>query len=306
VQMHSGTPRRWLALFAAVLTSIPLFCSQATAARRSKSDRDISAIGRRNIAHGDDRKFISAPQKEKQLGAQFFSAFQRSAKLITDSEINKYLLDLAQKIGRNSDSTMPVTVIVVDNNTVNACTSPGGYQYIARGLLAHAKSEGELAAVLAHGIAEAALRLPMRQQLRQSLLSLAAPTVLSTVSVFTCTSLSSSPLASGALPSDEFDADYFAVQYLYQSGYDPQYYLHFVEWIWPSGPGSKNVAFRRFPPTAERLKALRKEITEILPQRRQIPASTSEFEAFQEQLQNLPSPPPEPDKPVLLRPASGE
>ena len=178
MQMHSGTPRRWLALFAAVLTSIPLFCSQAAAARRSKSDRDISAIGRRNIAHGDERKFISAPQKEKQLGAQFFSAFQRSAKLITDSEINKYLSDLAQKIGRNSDSTMPVTVIVVDNNTVNACTSPGGYQYITRGLLAHAKSEGELAAVLAHGIAEAALRLPMRQQLRQSLLSLAAPTVL--------------------------------------------------------------------------------------------------------------------------------
>ena len=98
---------------------------------------------------------------------------------------------------------MPIRVVVVDDNTVNACTSPGGYQYIRRGLLTHAESEGELAAVLAHGIAETALHTPTRQQLR---------------------SLSSSFRASDASPSDEFDADYFGIQYFYQSGYRPLYY----------------------------------------------------------------------------------
>lgn len=191
---------------------------------------------------------------------------------------------------------MPITVVVLDDNTVNACTSPGGYQYITRGLLAHVESEGELAAVLAHGIAETALHIPTRQQLRHALLSIAVPAAFSTVSVVTCTSLSSSPLASGASPSDEFDADYFGIQYFYQSGYDPQYYLRFVQWIWPSGPGSKNVAFSLFPPTDERLKTLRKEITDILPQHAKTTGSTSAFEEFQHHLHDLPSAPPEPDK----------
>jgi len=305
VRTHSGTSRTSLAVFATVLILVPLLCSQADAVRRSKSDRDINAIGHRNIVHGDERKFIGSPEKEKRLGAQFFSAFERSAKLITDSSINNYLSELAQKIERNSDAGMPITVVVVDDNAVNACTSPGGYQYITRGLLAHTESEGELAAVLAHGIAETALHVPTRQALRHALLSIAVPTAFSTASAFTCTSLSSSPLASGASPSHEFDADYFGIQYLYQSGYDPQCYLRFVQWVWPSAPGSKNVALSLFPPTDERLKTLRKEITDILPQRGKTTGSTSAFEEFQHHLHDLPSAPPEPDKPVL-RPASDE
>lgn len=306
MRKHSGTSWTSLTLFAALLTFVPLFCSQAVAVRRSKSDRDINAIGHRNIIRGDERKFIASPEKEKQLGAQFFSSFERSGKLITDSAISNYLSDLVQKIERNSDAAMPITVVVIDDNTVNACTSPGGYQYITRGLLAQAESEGELAAVLAHGIAETALHIPTRQQFRHGLLSLSVPTVFSTVSVFTCTSLSTSALASGASPSDELDADYFAVQYLYQSGYDPQCYLHFVDWIWPSAPGSRNVAFSLFPPTDERLKMLRKEITDILPLRARMTGSTSAFEEFQRQLHSLPPAPPERDQPVLVRPASDQ
>lgn len=306
MKTHKGSSRTSIALFAAVVTFVPLFCSQAAAVRRSKSDRDINAIGHRQIVRGNDRKFISSPDKEKQLGAQFFTELEHSAKLITDSAINSYLSELTQKIQRNSDATTPIRVVVVDNNTVSACTSPGGYQYITRGLLAHAESEGELAAVLAHGIAETALQLPTRQRLRHALLSIVAPTVFSTAEVFSCTSLFASPLSSGALPSDELDVDYFGVQYLYQSGYDPQCYLSFVQWIWPSGPGSKSVALSRFPPTVERLKTLRKEITDILPQRVSVTGATSAFDEFKVKLDNLPSAPPEPDGPVLQRRASDE
>jgi len=301
VQTYSGTSRISVALFATVLTFVPLFCAQAAVVRRSKSDRDINAIGHRNIIHGAERKFIVSPDREKQLGAQFFAAWS-SSKLITNSSIKNYLSDLAQKIALKSDAPMPIAVVVIDDNAVKACTSPGGYQYITRGLLAHAESEGELAAVLAHGIAETALHLPTRQQFRGVLLGI-VPTFPATVSALACTSISSLTLTDRVLPSDEFDADYFALQYLYQSGYDPQCYLHFVEWIWPFGPGSKTLWSDLFPPTVERLKALRKEISEILPQRAQMTASTLAFEEFQQQLHNLPSPPSEPDKPVLLRPA---
>jgi predicted Zn-dependent protease len=290
-------------LFVAALLFVPLFASQAAAVKRSKSDRDINAIGRRDIVHGNERKFITSPEKETQLGAQYFVAVEHSAKLITDREITNYLSELAKKIERNSDAHIPITVVIVDNNTVNACTSPGGYQYITRGLLVHAESEGELAAVLAHGVAQTALHFPTKQQLRQALMTVVTSTQ-STIPVFSCTSLSSLALTSGVLPTDEFDADYFGVQYLYKSGYDPECYLRFVQRTWPVGPGSKNVAFSRFPPTLERLNTVRREIADILPPRTQSIVSTSAFEEFLLHLRNLPPLPPEPDQPALLRPTS--
>jgi predicted Zn-dependent protease len=293
-------------LFAATLPLVPLFASHAETIKRSRSDRDINAIGHRDIMHGKERQFITSPEKERELGAQYFVAFERSAKLIRDPEITTYLSALAQNIERNSDAHMPITVIVVDSNTVNACTSPGGYQYVTRGLLVHTETEGELAAVFAHGVAQTALHFPTRQQVRRALLTLVTP--MPERSRSSCTSQSSPPLVSGVRQADEFDADYFGVQYLYKSGFDPEYYLRFVQRIWPAGPGSANVpvAFSQFPPALERLKTLRSEIADILPPRGQSVVSTSAFDEFQAHLHTLPSPPPEPEQPVLLRPTTAE
>jgi predicted Zn-dependent protease len=290
-------------LFAAALLFISLFSAQAAAVKRSKSDRDINAIGRRDIVHSNERKFITSTEKERQLGAQYFVGVEHSAKVITDHAITDYLSELVEKIERNSDAHIPIRVVVLDNNTISACTSPGGYQYITRGLLVHTQNEGQLASVLAHGVAQTALHIPTRQQWRQTLMMLFTSTP-STIPVFSCTSLSPLALTSGMLPTDELDADYFGVQYLYKSGYDPECYLRFVQQTWPLGPGLKNVAFNRFPPTLERLNTLRREIADILPSRKQSIESTSAFEKFQLHLRNLPPLPPEPDQPVLLRPTS--
>jgi len=48
-------------LFAATLPLVPLFASHAPTIKRSKSDRDINAIGQRNIMHAQDRKYIGSP-----------------------------------------------------------------------------------------------------------------------------------------------------------------------------------------------------------------------------------------------------
>jgi beta-barrel assembly-enhancing protease len=290
-----------LILFVATLLA-PLFAAHAQTGKRSRSDRDINAIGHREILHGQERTFIPSPDKERDRGAQYLAAFQRSGDLILDPEITTYLSALAQSIDRNSDAHMPVTVVVVDSNAVNACTSPGGYQYITRGLLIQAASEGELAAVFAHGLAQTALHVPARQELRQTLLAIFPPAP-GTISVFACTSQAPLSLARGVRRADEFDADYFGVQYLYKSGYDPEYYLRFVQRIWPTGQGSAKmpVAFSRFPSVVERLKMLRGEIAAILPPRDPLVVSTAAFDEFQVHLHLLPPMPPEPDEPTLRR-----
>lgn len=198
---------------------------------------------------------------------------------------------------------MPITVPVIDSDQVNACTSPGGYQYVTRGLLLPLENEGELAAMLAHGIAHTALHSPTIQVMRQVLLQFAAiPGSNSGFTGFTCTS----PLVGlpfGMRQANEFDADYFGVQYLYKAGYNPDCYGRFVQRIWPApaGSGKVAVAFSRFPPTSERLKALRGEIAAVLPQRGEATVSTSAFEEFKEHLHALQTQHPEPKQPVLVR-----
>jgi len=70
-----------LLTFAATL---PLFASRASSIRRSKSDRDINAIGHRDIVRAQDRKFIGSSAMEQERGAAWAAVVERSTKLIDD------------------------------------------------------------------------------------------------------------------------------------------------------------------------------------------------------------------------------
>ncbi len=107
-----------------------------------------------------------------------------------------------------------------------------------------------------------------------------------------------------------FDADYFGLQYLYKSGYDPESMPRFYERVWPlTLVGSKQTAkaFSPFPPIQDRLNAMRTEIQEILPRRDNASVSTSDFETVKEHLRAWDPPNPKDTdgtKPTLRKPIS--
>lgn len=230
--------------------------------KRSKSDANISAIGHRRIAQGPNRYSL---ESEKQIGKALSEEVEQSSKRLTDPAIRDYIDRVAQAVAKNSDAVMPITVRVIDSDSVDAFTLPGGYQYVSRGLLLRLDGEGELASVLARGIAHTALR---------------STTTLATKAE---TMLVSS--------DDELDADYFGAQYLYKTGYDPECFINFVQRIWGSGATGTKVSagFRSYPPLDERLAALRSEISKILPPRDGATVSTPEFDVFQDRLRALKS-----------------
>jgi len=295
---------------AVTLPPEPLFASPTPSSKRSPSDRDINAIGHREIVRGKDRS-LYLPEKEKEVGAELSAEVERSARLLHDPSVTAYLAALTQNIAGDSDAQMLIMVTVIDTDEVNACTSPGGYQYITRGLLLRLESEGELAGVLAHGIAYTALHLPTRAFLRANLMQpIAAPaTKLSRNAVFTCTSPIPLPrLFNGMMQADELDADYFGVQYLYKAGYDPDGYVDFVQRVWHANPSSGHLSdsLSPFPPVPQRIRELRREIAEILPQRGEATVSTSAFEEFKEHLHSWQMLHPEPKLPILRRAKTDE
>src|SRR5215469_1811810 len=243
----------------------------ASSIKRSKSDRDIAAIGHREIVPEQIRKLVGTPEKEKERGDAVAVQIQHSNKLVQDPSTAGYIAGLAENLAHNSDANLPITVMLLDSDEVNACTAPGGYQYLTRGLLLQLESESELAAVLAHGIAHSALHTPTVQFFRRDFMQSSSGFSAAKLAFMwlTCTS-SALSILDGARPADEFDADYFGAQYLYKSGYDVDGYIRFMQRVWPDPAASTKtivLALSQVPPVSLRSKALRHEIADILPPR---------------------------------------
>jgi predicted Zn-dependent protease len=250
---------------------------------RTKLDADINAIGNRRIARGVN--FYSV-QHEKELGKSLADEIERSSKLVEDPAVIEYIQRVAQNVANHSDAGMPITVRVVDNDAVDAFTLAGGYQYVSRGLLLRLESEAELASVLARGIAHTALRSATTQATKSQLIAASTVPVLASGprSSSNSQTLTVSLIELKMKTDDELDADYFGIQYVYKAGYDPECFTNFLQRIWDSNATSAtddvSKVFGTYPPLDERLAALRKEISKILPSRDGAIVSTPEFDAF--------------------------
>ncbi len=240
----------------------------------SRSDKDITAIGHRNIGNAKGLGNWYSLDKEKEIGKRFATQIEQSSKFLSDPDITEYVDRVAASIFKNSDAQLPITVRILDEDKVEAFTLPGGYQYVTRGLLLELKNEGELASVLARGIAHTALRSATRQMIREQYANIGTVPLI----------LTGSPVAFLKFQRGyESAADYFGVQYVYKAGYSPESFSRIVRKLWPDSPAVIK-AFNSFPPTSERLKALQQETAEILPKRDGEIVSTPEFEMFRARL----------------------
>src|SRR5260370_7395590 len=109
---------------------VPLFASPVPSIKRSKSDRDINAIGHRDIMREPTRKFIGSPEKERERGAAWAAEIERSTKVIHDSTLTGYLAALAQNIARNSNPQFPIPAPLLDTIQVHSSPSPPRYQSV--------------------------------------------------------------------------------------------------------------------------------------------------------------------------------
>jgi beta-barrel assembly-enhancing protease len=308
--MKSGvtSPWRWLLLMVLILAAFSVVSYSSPSKKKPKEYRDINAIGHRVIGFQSGMGNWYSLDKEKQIGARLSAEYEKSTPLIKDVPTQAYLDRLAQTISQNSDTQFPITTRVVDSEDSFAVTLPGGYQYISRGLLVQMESEGELAAVIARGVAHTSMRSATGLSTRASLMkTMTIPVIVGGPDGPTGSSTSeglSAPLTFLKFSrDDESAADYFGVQYLYKSGYSPECFISFIQKVWPPQAQPTPRAFSQFPPLSERLEALRTEIQEILPKQTTAITNTESFATFREHLLTLAPPPkPLPKMPTLLRP----
>ena len=83
----------------------------------------------------------------------------RQLPLLRDRNVDRYLGQVISRLAAKAPGARyPYTVKAVNDSAINAFALPGGPMYVNRGLFEAARSEAELASVLAHEMAHVALR----------------------------------------------------------------------------------------------------------------------------------------------------
>ena len=84
---------------------------------------------------------------------------ERQLPLLNDRNLDRYLNKIVGKLAAQAPGARyPYAIKAVNASEVNAFSLPGGPMYVNRGLVEAARSEAELAGVLAHEMSHVALR----------------------------------------------------------------------------------------------------------------------------------------------------
>jgi predicted Zn-dependent protease len=160
-------------------------------------------------------------------------------KPLNDAKLNLYAQTVAQTVAAASDRPSLFKgyhVQLLDTPEVNAFAAPGGFIFVTKGMLDLAKSEDELACVLAHEVAHVAKKHGLKTIQTSRLTSAFAilggeaakhygPEQLAKLtSAFegAIDDVVNKLVVNGYSRDKEYEADRFAAQYALAAGYDPK------------------------------------------------------------------------------------
>jgi predicted Zn-dependent protease len=179
-----------------------------------------------NPATGGRNVVFTSMEGEVEQSRRWYDEIIRFYGIYEDQAVQDYVNAVGQRIARNSDlPDMKWTFTVVDEGSVNAFTTGGGYVYVHRGLLAYLNSEAELAAVIGHEIAHVTARHPARGQSKgvgANLGVLAAIILTGNAAMADLASIGAAAWVQGYGREAETEADAIGMKYMVRAGYDPR------------------------------------------------------------------------------------
>ncbi|BAY11930.1 M48 family metallopeptidase [Calothrix sp. NIES-2098] len=197
-------------------------------------------------------------RQEVELGKQMNQELSSEVRLYRNPEINRYVEQVGRRLAANSDRpNLPYTFQVVEDPSLNAFATAGGFVYVNTGLLKAADNEAELASVLAHEIGHVGgkhLVKQMRQRALASGVATAAGLDRNTAVGIGVELALNRPRSR----QDEFDADKRGLRTLARSGYAQSGMVSFMQKL--LGQGSTPTFLSTHPATSDRITALKRAI----------------------------------------------
>ena len=199
---------------------------------------------------------------------------------------------------------------MVEDETPNAFSLPGGFVFVNTGLIKIADEEDEFAGAMAHEIAHVAARHMTCQATKEQLLTMVGVVGGSVLGGWGGV-LARQGMRAG-MPAafmkfsraNETEADYLGVQYMYAAGYDPNGAISIFEKLESldrQQHGALSQIFATHPTDAARIDKAQAEIDKILPSKPEYVVTTSEYHDMRERVIARSGQPKNEQKPTLRR-----
>jgi len=226
---------------------------------------------------------LAAPAEDQEIriGRQAVTEIEAKFKIVKDAAVTARVNRIGAAVSAVSDRPrLPYSFKVVEFDQVNAVALPGGFIYVTTGLLRFVRSDHELAAVIAHEVAHAALAHGMEMMRRAN----QAAFVTLLVAIFARDAnlaqgaqIFSTGLLSGYARDLERDADLASIAYLSKTDYSPVAVLTVLERLVrleQLSPRPDPGAFAQHPKIAERVQYVEAELrARRIPLIRRVPAN---------------------------------
>jgi predicted Zn-dependent protease len=198
-------------------------------------------------------------RQEVELGKQINEQLSNGeVRYYRNAEINRYVQEIGRRLAANSDRpNLPYTFQVVDDKSVNAFATAGGFIYVNTGLLETAENEAELASVIAHEIGHVGGKHLVKQMRQRALAS----------GVATAAGLDRNQAVAIGVDlalnrprsrQDEFDADKRGLRTLARAGYAQSGMVSFMQKLLKKG--SVPTFLSTHPATGDRITNLKRAI----------------------------------------------
>ncbi|OUL19170.1 M48 family metallopeptidase [Nostoc sp. 106C] len=198
-------------------------------------------------------------RQEVDLGKEMNQQLSSEVRLYRNPEVNRYVEQIGRRLAASSDRpNLPYTFQVVQDDSINAFATLGGYVYVHTGLLKTADNEAELASVLAHEIGHIGGKHLVKQMQQKALES----GLLTAAGLDRNTAVSIGMQLVRDLPrsrKNEFDADQRGLKTLSRTGYAQSGMVSFMNKL--LGKGSTPAFLSTHPATGDRIDALKRAIS---------------------------------------------
>lgn len=202
-------------------------------------------------------------QQEVELGRQINQELVTQVRLYQNPRITRYVEQIGQRLAAQSDRpNLPYTFQVVEDDSINAFATMGGFVYVHTGLMKVAENEAELASVIAHEIGHVTGRHAIEQMRQQAI----AQGVLTAAGLDDRRAVQIGVELALRRPNsreDEFEADSLGLATHRKAGYAPSAVVSFMQKLQQQQGRNFPSFLSTHPATGDRVEVLQAKVDEL-------------------------------------------